>query len=563
MSEDEEKEEAEPRQPLRSFAILSDEKGGDPDPDYPVGLFHAPFGARIQRVGLIVITEADNRLVVAVPFTAWHRTVAKRLLPDKALTKASAVSVAFEDRDLEGVARAVPAVKIWIALLAPEFEELVVFDADDSEPPDLWFDPEGPSRLPEASSLIRIADQQFGFHSAASGGEPSVRDRLQILESTLAELTGVLKEIKPDKKASLVAPTAKCPAAPPAAEKELEAPPGLDPDVVRSAQAAGVPMSQIQAMGRMIRKEKPRLGDLPARPSRPHNPLSESEDEVDDAGLDVEAAVQSGDPMQVALLKLTQIANRLTKPKKTQSRLDSILDAGFAGGSDNTSSSSTSSQRSSAALRKLRKALLDHPKLIYEVIEENLSEDFQCHTQMPGTAPVAISARAWLELRSKIGNFQTPLRLLWGIAGVWDCLRNGDADAARARCALLVAQGDQLSIDRGSWVVAGELSLEDSPPFASFATHSLPSETDNPHTKLVDSRWMDLVLHRLSCVDQLMEKKKKLSSKRLPLANPPANSEEVKGAGKKGKGRGDAKGKGKSTSQSGGGHSDPPPAESA
>lgn len=59
-----------------------------------------------------------------------------------------------------------------------------------------------------------------------------------------------------------------------------------------------------------------------------------------------------------------------------------------------------------------------------------------------------------------------------------------------------------------------------------------------------------------------MEKKKKLSAKRLPVGNPPGIAEDPRGAGgKKGKGKGDQKGKGKNHSQTGGGHSDSPPAE--
>ena len=93
-----------------------------------------------------------------------------------------------------------------------------------------------------------------------------------------------------------------------------------------------------------------------------------------------------------------------------------------------------------------------------------------------------------------------------------------------------LCQGDQLSIDKGLWTVAAELSLEDSPPFSSFATHTLPTETEAPHTKLVDGRWMDLILHRLSSYDLLTEKKKKLGAKKfLP---PPGAEEEAKGGGK-------------------------------
>ena len=92
--------------------------------------------------------------------------------------------------------------------------------------------------------------------------------------------------------------------------------------------------------------------------------------------------------------------------------------------------------------------LRDRPKDIYDAVETNMEADFQVRTQMPGSEAVAVSARAWLELRSRVQNYGTPVRLLWGIAGVMDCLKQGLVQEARARCALLLAAGDQLSVDQ-------------------------------------------------------------------------------------------------------------------
>lgn len=96
-----------------------------------------------------------------------------------------------------------------------------------------------------------------------------------------------------------------------------------------------------------------------------------------------------------------------------------------------------------------------------------------------------------------------------------------------------------MSIDRGSWVVAAEMSLEDGPPTSSFQNHALPSETELPFTKLVDGRWMDIFLSRLSDIDSLNEKKKKLSYKKTSgsaadnaAADKPAAKAKSKGKGK-------------------------------
>ena len=61
--------------------------------------------------------------------------------------------------------------------------------------------------------------------------------------------------------------------------------------------------------------------------------------------------------------------------------------------------------------------------------------------------PVQVSAQAWLELRSRVQAYQTPVRLLW-VAGVWDALRAGKNEEARARCGLLMAQA-RINSDSG------------------------------------------------------------------------------------------------------------------
>ena len=51
MSEPEaDEEEVDHRRELLSCAVLPDDRSGGPDSEYPVGLFHAPYGARIQKV---------------------------------------------------------------------------------------------------------------------------------------------------------------------------------------------------------------------------------------------------------------------------------------------------------------------------------------------------------------------------------------------------------------------------------------------------------------------------------------------------------------------------------
>lgn len=164
---------------------------------------------------------------------------------------------------------------------------------------------------------------------------------------------------------------------------------------------------------------------------------------------------------------------------------------------------------------------MHQPEELHKSIEQRMEEDFNLQAQIPGSAAIQLTARAWLEMRSRVQNFQTPVRLLWAVAGILDCLRAQRYAEARARACLTLAMGDQLSIDRGSWLIAGELSLEDPPPLSSFSQHHLPQEHEAPFTKLVDGRWVDLVVQKLHDYDSLAEKKRKLGAKGAVPPNPP------------------------------------------
>ena len=81
--------------------------------------------------------------------------------------------------------------------------------------------------------------------------------------------------------------------------------------------------------------------------------------------------------------------------------------------------------------------------------EIGCSRDLNSQTLGPGQAPRGLNARAWVEFRSRIGNYKTSAHSSWSAAGVLDSLISGDIPKARARCALLLLQLDQASIDRG------------------------------------------------------------------------------------------------------------------
>ena len=560
---------------LRQCTVITGDQK-EVDPEFPIGLFEVAVGElpEINTSSIILIGEVEGRLVVAVPSTAWNRVASKRALPTGALVRPISVQAEFIDR-APGAGEATAVKKLWLGILAPEFEPHVTFDSSvETITPDVAFDPLVTTGYPTAESLAALFDQHFAFASATSGPEqrrkpsrsanPSTSEldqRLVSLEQSVASIATSLKELAgPSRPAALRKPSGAstsqaAPCNPPGLERVTFAEPEKEYDLLRAAREAGVPEEHIRQMAAIASKGKPKLPDFPlaARSKQPSqiDPLSESEEE---GALD---ALEANDPEQSygdsatasnpqlfkAISKLTEIASHLTDQRRKSKTLEALLDGGAVGGTDGSNGSGTSIRKYSAALRALRKTLHSNPQELYRVLERNMEEDFQMRTQLPGSTPTAVSARAWLELRSRVQNYQTPVRLLWGIAGVVDCLKANQIDQAKARCMLLLAMGDQLSIDRGNWLLAGEMSLEEHPPLSAFATHTLPTELEAPHTKLVDGRWVDLFIAKLNDYDNLADKKKRLGARRLPKpgdaaadAVPPKADPKKKGGGK-GKGK--------------------------
>eukprot|EP00434_Breviolum_minutum_P043819 symbB.v1.2.039079.t1/scaffold6337.1/size18942/1 len=99
----------------------------------------------------------------------------------------------------------------------------------------------------------------------------------------------------------------------------------------------------------------------------------------------------------------------------------------------------------------------------------------------------------------------------------------------------------------------GAVQAHDPPPMVPFQQHLLPSESEQPYTKLIDSRWSELFVSKLADIDSLNEKKRRLGARRA--ATPGADAAPPPKADPKVKGKGKEKGKGKQGAE---GHVDPP-----
>ena len=409
MSEADAEEPAELDRPvqLRRCAVLfgTDPENPVPDPDYPIGvleLVDEEVGVT-ATVAVASICEIDNRVLVAVPFEAWHRLLAKRRLPPDTFLKATPVTLGFCDR-ASSSSEILDQRKCWLGFLSPLGEQLAKYeDGEVAVEPDVSFDPTSPSVLPEAYQLVAAAEHHFIYASATSGQaeassrkapKAAVEDRLSILEATLQEVASGLKQLTEAKRPSALKQPAVTFSGPPTVVDPTSGPCGfppgltrppvvgvgaLDADVVQSARAAGVPEDQIAEMARLAMRGKTKLQDLPAPRSRARssqNPLSESEDEEVEQEED-QGGASGTEPTQLvaAVTQLTKIASHLTNQKKKGQTLDALLD-GAGSASTSEGGIPSGSRRYAVALKALRRTLTKNPQEIYQAIEKNMETDF-------------------------------------------------------------------------------------------------------------------------------------------------------------------------------------------
>ena len=559
MNEEDEEGDQTGVESVRDFCLVSPD--GVADPHYRVGVlrFISEDDHSENSVQIIFVSVVDNKVLCAVPGFAWHRLVKERVLPSGALIRATSVAVAsVPEEDREKVESDCPYIRVWLGFLKPSLEDQVSFQNVEDVPPQFVTDDLGGDRIPDAQALFVVADEKYAFVSAESenqqkaGGDSVVETRLNRLEEMLLSLREELRGT-PAKAAGagLAAKPKTVPSAKPSANQAKAAGKspvagleGLDPHVVRSALQAGVEQDQLAQLARMTGHTGPgRLRDTPG-PVLPKklDILGESEEEMAGDGEPV-AAVESKDAMTQAVLKLTSIVDALGAGRKKHRSLEELLDSSPAGREGDSSSLSFGSSRKHATILKaLKKALIESPHELYASLERRMREDFGSRVQGPGEPLQSGSYRGWLEHRSRVPNIPGTVRLGWGIAGALDCLCQEPPriSECKARLALLLAQIDQVAVDRGSWLLAAEGSLEDPPPFSSFSRHSPPEFNEAQHTRLWDGRWAEALMNRVKETDDFVERRQKLGRRGTrnqveELAEVTKNDAAPK---KKGKGRG-------------------------
>lgn len=430
---------------------------------------------------------------------------------------------------------------VWLGLLDPNLEAAVTYDQPEAE--HSFPLTNGVLALPYARALLAAANDHFTFVTAESGGAgPPVNKteaRFAALEAQMSELINLVKK-SPAQEAPPPSPVPRKSALKtPSKRRGADGgyPTGLDPVVVQQALQAGIAPESIDEIGNLMLK--PGKATYKQGPPPP-NPVEDSEDEEELEAL-ANPAAMAGDPMSMAVMQMSKILSSMHREKsRARDRtLEGLLDQAESGSGSQSSSSLTRTR--AAALRSLQKALSDQPKLIYQEVERLMQADWERSGQLPGLTAGGVTARGWLEHRSRIQMFPSTIRMAWMIAGVLDALRSSRPEEARARCCLALASLDQQAADRGSWALAAEVTLEQPPPFHSFQLHRAPEGWESPHSQLVDPRWAELFMSRLKDVSDYQERRSKLANSSQNTARAAAEENGKKAEAKKG-----AKGAGKS-----------------
>lgn len=528
----------------------------DPDreasPDFQTSYL---VGKDEETVEVIYLGEVDSgKHLVVVPHQAWHRQGAKRKLTG--LTKPLPLDVACCTVSAREEMLEDPMMKVWMGIASDlVISNLqIVMDKDTRDSLTCPFGVAGdPGYLPHVVALAQLAQEQFNFVSAESaleGGEreeahlpvpaehglpaSSLQTRVDQLEASLGSIQATLTTLvdrlpAAEEKRVTFAPKPKIIPTSPKSSTRTTKPtssryPSLDPGVVAAAISAGVEAQALEDMQRMMSSNlsgSKRLREPALRPSSSTLPqktqaeaLSESEEEAEGDGLQD----GSSGEVQSSLEKLTEILTLLTAEKARKSKaskVDLALDSISGGSHGESGAGGGGLKRAAAARRALRQALQDHPEDISALLEKLMLEDLTSTVQGPGVPPATLSARGWVEYRSRIGSYRTAAYCAWSAGGILDDLIQGRPAHARAKAALLLLQLDQTAIDRGSWTLSSELALEQGPPFSTLSTHTLPlvGEGESPYSRLLDGRWAEICLSHLRDAEDFISKRKALGKK--------------------------------------------------
>ena len=482
--------------PLALHDIVVVDSAGQIDFESRVVSFQ-PTSPEASAQPIIVVVSVEGKFLVAVPGVSWSKAVRDRRLPSQSLTKVFSAQVLASSEDSRDQPSDGVYIKVWFGLLKPEFEQCLDLSGAGIPHPAFPTVQSEEGFLPFAQSLVTVADEKYSFFSADSGPPvPSSQKRNPVelesrvlnIEASIQEIASSLQVLMSGGQPSVSSPSKPAHVPRPPALRTQKFP-GLDQGVVNAALQSGIDSSQLAQLSQMLGGRKPHLKDVPPEKQKPRvtfdilgEPVT-SEPEESGVADSLQPAVMPQDPVSAALVKLTSIVDSLANKRKSVSQLSELSDDYLVLGEHSASSSTGGNRKHALILSSLRRALQESPEDISAVIENRMEKDVGSQASAPGIGSPSASFRGWAEHRSRLQNINTTVRVMWSVCGALDCLRAGRESEARARLCLLVAQLDQLAIDRGQWVLSAEGALEDCSSLCQFRPSTASRMHWNPSTR--------------------------------------------------------------------------------
>jgi len=136
-----------------------------------------------------------------------------------------------------------------------------------------------------------------------------------------------------------------------------------------------------------------------------------------------------------------------------------------------------------------KKMVNEQPEKVVASIRRNIREAL-CNGPdlMLDIDPRSSSAREFLIQETAFDRMKGVTYLMFGLATVFDWLGRGQTKSAEALVGLLLAAGDQATIDGGRWNLAWLYTHLPEPPWARIS-HRATENLLRPHTKLLNPTW--------------------------------------------------------------------------
>ena len=117
---------------------------------------------------------------------------------------------------------------------------------------------------------------------------------------------------------------------------------------------------------------------------------------------------------------------------------------------------------------------------------------------------------------SLIGGHIPTINWMFGVSSILRHLQRGESAHAKARAALLLAAGDQMSLEHGSWNLAWPLTLLPVPPYQAMSTHvpqRNPAVMDEPFSPLLEGTWVAAHMAWMRDSQLILQKRKEFKGK--------------------------------------------------